>query len=60
MLRAHSGVGGRQRQLASIDRGLWWRWWHRAGGTMQGYGVKFFLPGSDMAGQNEGASVVTM
>ena len=29
-------------------------------GTIQGYGVKFFLPGSDMAGQNERASLVVM
>ena len=30
------------------------------GGTIQGYGVKFFPPGSDMAGQNERASLVIM
>ena len=30
------------------------------GGTIQGYGVKFSPPGSDMAGQNERASLVVM
>jgi branched-chain amino acid transport system substrate-binding protein len=30
------------------------------GGTIQGYGVKFFPPGSSMAGQNERASMVVM
>jgi len=31
-----------------------------AGGTIQGYGVKFFPPGSSMAGQNERSSPVVM
>jgi branched-chain amino acid transport system substrate-binding protein len=31
-----------------------------AGGTIQGYGVKFFPPGSAMAGQNERSSPVVM
>ena len=30
------------------------------GGTMQGYGVKFFPPGSQMSGQNERSSPVVM
>src|SRR6185369_12171691 len=30
------------------------------GGTIQGYGVKFFPPGSEMAGQNERSSPVVM
>jgi branched-chain amino acid transport system substrate-binding protein len=30
------------------------------GGTTQGYGVKFFPPGSEMAGQNERSSPVVM
>jgi branched-chain amino acid transport system substrate-binding protein len=30
------------------------------GGTMQGYGVKFFPPGTEMAGQNERSSPVVM
>jgi branched-chain amino acid transport system substrate-binding protein len=30
------------------------------GGTVQGYGVKFFPPGSKMAGQNERSSPVVM
>jgi branched-chain amino acid transport system substrate-binding protein len=30
------------------------------GGTIQGYGVKFFPPGSEMAGQNERCSPVVM
>lgn len=31
-----------------------------AGGTIQGYGVKFFPPGNAMAGQNERSSMVVM
>jgi branched-chain amino acid transport system substrate-binding protein len=30
------------------------------GGTIQGYGVKFFPPGSEMAGQNQRSSPVVM
>ncbi|HEX2338175.1 MAG TPA: ABC transporter ATP-binding protein, partial [Hyphomicrobiaceae bacterium] len=30
------------------------------GGTMQGYGVKFFPPGTKMAGQNERSTPVVM
>ena len=30
------------------------------GGTIQGYGVKFFPPGTQMAGQNERSSPVVM
>ena len=30
------------------------------GGTIQGYGVKFFKPGTPMAGQNERATPVVM
>ena len=30
------------------------------GGTIQGYGVKFFAPGTAMAGQNERSSPVVM
>ena len=30
------------------------------GGTIQGYGVKFFPPGSEMSGQNERSSPVVM
>jgi branched-chain amino acid transport system substrate-binding protein len=30
------------------------------GGTIQGYGVKFFPPGTPMAGQNERSSPVVM
>ena len=31
-----------------------------AGGTIQGYGVKFFGPDAEMAGQNERSSLVVM
>jgi branched-chain amino acid transport system substrate-binding protein len=30
------------------------------GGTIQGYGVKFFAPGTPMSGQNERSSPVVM
>src|SRR4029079_14866010 len=31
-----------------------------AGGTIQGYGVKFYPPGTEMSGQNERSSPVVM
>ena len=32
----------------------------RPGGTIQGYGVKFFKPGTPMSGQNERSTPVVM
>ena len=46
---------GRTRHLSAGDFSL-----TISGGTVQGYGVKFFGPGTPMSGQNERSSPVVM
>ena len=53
---------GEVRQLRSRSRSARRRstWTSRAGGTIQGYGVKFYPPGTPLSGQNERSTPVVM
>ena len=53
-IRNHGGVDSEALRKASMETDI------PTGGTIQGYGVKFFPPGHAMAGQNERASPVVM
>jgi len=53
-IKKHGGVDPEALRKASLETDI------PVGGTIQGYGVKFFPPGSPMAGQNERSSPVVM
>jgi len=53
-IKKHGGVDPEALRKASLETDI------PSGGTMQGYGVKFFPPGHAMAGQNERSSPVVM
>jgi branched-chain amino acid transport system substrate-binding protein len=51
-IRTYGGVDAEALRRAALDTDI------ADGGTVQGYGVKFFPPGAEMAGQNERCSPV--
>ncbi len=51
-IKKHGGIGPEALRQAALETDI------PAGGTIQGYGVKFFGPGTKMAGQNERSSPV--
>jgi len=53
-IKNHGGVGPEALRKAALETDI------PLGGTIQGYGVKFFPPGHAMAGQNERSSPVVM
>ena len=53
-IKSHGGIDSEALRKASMETDI------PAGGTIQGYGVKFFPPGNALAGQNERASPVVM
>jgi branched-chain amino acid transport system substrate-binding protein len=53
-IKKHGGVDSEALRKAALETDI------PMGGTIQGYGVKFFPPGSPMAGQNERSSPVVM
>ena len=53
-IKKYGGTDPEALRKAALDTDI------AAGGTIQGYGVKFFPPGSEMAGQNERCSPVVM
>ena len=53
-IKKYGGIDAEALRKASLDTDI------PAGGTIQGYGVKFFPPGTPMAGQNERSSPVVM
>lgn len=53
-IRKHGGIDPEALRKAALETDI------PVGGTIQGYGVKFFPPGHQMAGQNERSSPVVM
>ena len=53
-IKKHGGIDPEALRKASLETDI------PVGGTIQGYGVKFFPPGHEMAGQNERSSPVVM
>lgn len=53
-IRDHGGIDAEALRKASLETDI------PDGGTIQGYGVKFFEPGHSMAGQNERSTPVVM
>jgi branched-chain amino acid transport system substrate-binding protein len=53
-IKKHGGVDAEALRKASLETDI------PLGGTIQGYGVKFYPPGAQMAGQNERSSPVVM
>jgi branched-chain amino acid transport system substrate-binding protein len=53
-IKKHGGIDAEALRKASLETDI------PTGGTIQGYGVKFFPPGHPMAGQNERSSPVVM
>ena len=53
-IKKHGGIDAEALRKASLETDI------PVGGTIQGYGVKFFAPGTPMAGQNERSSPVVM
>jgi branched-chain amino acid transport system substrate-binding protein len=53
-IKKYGGIDPEALRKASLDTDI------PEGGTIQGYGVKFFPPGHQMAGQNERSSPVVM
>ena len=53
-IKKYGGVDPEALRKAALDTDI------PEGGTIQGTGVKFFAPGSEMAGQNERSSPVVM
>jgi branched-chain amino acid transport system substrate-binding protein len=53
-IKKHGGIDPEALRKASLETDI------PMGGTIQGYGVKFFPPGTPMAGQNERSSPVVM
>ena len=52
-IRKYGGITSEALRKAALDTDI------PVGGTMQGYGVKFYRPGHPLAGQNERAFPVT-
>ena len=53
-IKKYGGIDSEALRKASLETDI------PVGGTIQGYGVKFFAPGTPMAGQNERSSPVVM
>jgi branched-chain amino acid transport system substrate-binding protein len=53
-IKKYGGIDPESLRKAALDADI------PAGGTIQGYGVKFYPPGHEMAGQNERATPVVM
>ncbi len=53
-IKKHGGIDPEALRKASVETDI------PVGGTIQGYGVKFFPPGHAMAGQNERSAMVVM
>jgi branched-chain amino acid transport system substrate-binding protein len=53
-IKKYGGIGPEALRKAALDTDI------PAGGTIQGYGVKFYGPDAEMAGQNERSSLVVM
>jgi branched-chain amino acid transport system substrate-binding protein len=53
-IKDHGGIEPEALRQAAVETDI------PAGGTIQGYGVKFFPPGTPMSGQNERSSPVVM
>lgn len=53
-IKKHGGISPEALRQASLETDI------PVGGTIQGYGVKFFPPGHQMSGQNERSSPVVM
>lgn len=53
-IRDHGGIDAEALRKAALETDI------PVGGTMQGYGVKFFPPGHEMSGQNERSTPVVM
>jgi branched-chain amino acid transport system substrate-binding protein len=53
-IKKYGGIDSEALRKAALDTDI------PIGGTIQGYGVKFFPPGNPMAGQNERASMAVM
>jgi branched-chain amino acid transport system substrate-binding protein len=53
-IKAHGGYGPESLRMSALETDI------PVGGTIQGYGVKFFPPGHEMSGQNERSSPVVM
>jgi branched-chain amino acid transport system substrate-binding protein len=53
-IKSHGGFDPEALRKASLETDI------PEGGTIQGYGVKFFPPGTEMSGQNERSSPVVM
>ena len=53
-IKKYGGIDPEALRKAALDTDI------PVGGTIQGYGVKFFAPGTPMAGQNERSSPVVM
>ena len=53
-IKKHGGYGPEALRKAALETDI------PVGGTIQGYGVKFFGPGHEMSGQNERSSPVVM
>ena len=53
-IKKHGGIDAEALRKSSLETDI------PLGGTIQGYGVKFFPPGAQMAGQNERSSPVVM
>ena len=53
-IKNHGGIDSEALRKAALETDI------PVGGTIQGYGVKFFQPGAQMAGQNERSSPVVM
>jgi len=53
-IKKHGGIDSEALRKAALETDI------PVGGTIQGYGVKFFPPGTQMAGQSERSSPVVM
>ena len=53
-IKKYGGITSEDLRKAALDTDI------PVGGTIQGYGVKFFPPGTAMSGQNERSSPVVM
>ncbi len=53
-IKKYGGISTEDLRKAALDTDI------PVGGTIQGYGVKFFPPGTPMSGQNERSSMVVM
>ena len=53
-IKVHGGIDAEALRKAALETDI------PIGGTMQGYGVKFYPPGNQMAGQNERSIAVVM